>query len=122
MDNSLLLLKEQSENLFNKEKKDILINLIIGFIIIMGIFLLLNYNNIYINLLIFIMLYSILYLYLILDKKVLNQEKNYILVFILGITFIYDLLNIFEYNKTNINFIFINISLILIKILILYNF
>lgn len=122
MDNSLLLLKEQSENLFNKEKKDILINLIIGFIIIMGIFLLLNYNNIYINLLIFIMLYSILYLYLIIEKKVLNQEKNYILVFILGITFIYDLLNIFEYNKTNINFIFINISLILIKILILYNF
>ena len=121
MDNSLLLLKEQSENLFNK-KKDDLLNIIMGITICMGILLLYNYNNIYINLLIFILFYSILYLYLIIKRKVLDEEKNYILTFILGVTFIYDLLNIFEYNKTSIYFISINISLILIKILIIYNF
>ena len=121
MDNSLLLLIENSENnkLNIKKNNNMIMYYIIG--IGLNILLFINYNNIYINLLIFILFYSILCLYLILEKKILCNEKINILLFILVLTFIYDLLNVFDYNKRSINFIFININLICIKTLIIYN-
>ena len=123
MDNSLLSLIDNNENTNNIDKyNNIIMNYSIG--ILINILLFINYNNIYINLLIFILLYSIIYYYLKEKKNIINKhyiEKNNILLCILFLTFIYDLLNIFEYNKTSFGFIFLNISLICVKILIIHN-
>ena len=122
MDNSLLSLMDNSEKSSNnkEEKKNEILNYIIG--IIINILLLVNYNNININLIIFIILYSIISIYLILKKKILDGEQNNILIFILILTQLYDFLNVFENDKTSIKFIFININLIIIKIITIYNF
>ena len=53
-------------------------------------------------------------------KKILDGEQNNILIFILIL--LYDFLNVFENDKTSIKFIFININLIIIKIITIYNF
>ena len=57
----------------------------------------------------------------ILEKNILNKEINNILIFIFILTFTYDLLNIFHYDKNNIFFILLNINLICIKYIIIYN-
>ena len=119
MDNSLLSLMKNSENGININNDDRISNLII--FIGLNILLFINYYNIYINLFIFIVLYSVLGIYLIIEKKVLNKEANIILLCILFCTSIYDLSNVFEYNKTSIGFVFLNINLICIKGLVLYN-
>lgn len=120
MDNSLLSLMENSETRININNDD---DRILNSIIFVGlnILLFINYSNIYINLFIFMLLYSVLGNYLIVDKKILNKEANIILLFILFCTSIYDLLNVFEYNKSSISFVFLNINLMCIKGLILYN-
>ena len=114
MDNSLLSLKKNSENKFkNNENDNLIMNYTIG--ILINILLFINYNNIYINLVLFVLLYSIICGYLILEKNILNKEINNILIFIFILTFTYDLLNIFHYDKNKIFFILLNINLICIK-------
>ena len=80
MDNSLLSLMENSENITNINNND---DRILNSIIFVGlnILLFINYSNIYINLLIFMLLYSVLGNYLIVNKKILNKEANIILLF-----------------------------------------
>ena len=110
MDNSLLSLMENSETAININTDDnTLLNFVIG--IGLNILLFINYNNIYINLFIFILLYILLGNYLIEEKKIFNKETNVILLFILFCTSVYDLLNVFEYNKTSVSFVFLNINL-----------
>ena len=68
MDNSLLSLMENSETAININTDDnTLLNFVIG--IGLNILLFINYNNIYINLFIFILLYILLGNYLIEEKK-----------------------------------------------------
>ena len=120
MDNSLLSLMDNSENKININNDN---NKLLKFIIGIGlnILLFINYNNIYINLFIFVLLYSIIGNYLIEKKNLINIKINIILLCILLLTCVYDLLNVFKYNKKTINFVFLNISLICIKTLVLYN-
>ena len=70
MDNSLLSLMENSENgnNINNDNDDRILNLII--FIGLNILLFINYSNIYINLIIFILLYSVLGNYLIVEKNI----------------------------------------------------
>tara|TARA_B100001121_G_C18134323_1_gene364917 strand:+ start:23 stop:388 length:366 start_codon:yes stop_codon:yes gene_type:complete len=120
MDNSLLSLMENSENTININTDDnTLLNFVVG--IGLNILLFISYNNIYINLLIYILLYTIIGNYLIENKKILTKEINGILLFILFCTSVYDLLNVFEYNKRSPSFVLLNINLMCIKTLVLYN-